>query len=327
MAADTDYYVDLAKPPGPVSLIVARTAQNWVEIPSATRDGAEPIGPIFQGRPGNFGQQLKGGDRSSIGVFEFRDAEYEVQDGMAPFELRSGIERSGADDEGPITTDMPTQVSVRIYNATSQQTSEELILQPESNRTSFFRVPAAQLEGGDFSVLLRTLTQGDHLGIKPASLVLVSDSQPFAWNLAKSLLILWLMTVLITTVAIFSSTFLSWPIAVVLTLLILLGHWGVAQLGDSIAPGIGSQVVTDLGLKEPAKAEAVRATVERLSSFLNFISTILPDIGKYAAVEDIERGVAIPAERLRDALMVTLGFGLPLVMLAYLFLKNKEVAP
>lgn len=326
-ASDTAYYADLAKTPVPITLVAARTPEDMFEVAPAKREDGKPMGPIFQGRPGNFGQQIKGGDQSSVGVFQFHDAEFEVEDGMVPFELRSGIERSGSDDEGPITTDMPTQVSVRIYNATSKQTSDEIILQPESNRTSFFRVPAAELEGGNFSVLLRTLTQGDRLGVKPSSLVVVRDSQPFAWNLAKSLLILWLMTVLITAVAIFCSTFLSWPIAVVLTLLILLGHWGVAQLGDSIAPGIGAQVVTDLGLKEPAKAEAVRATVERLSSFLNFISTILPDIGKYAAVEDIERGVAIPVERLRAALMVTLGFGLPLVLLAYLFLKNKEVAP
>jgi hypothetical protein len=30
---------------------------------------------------------------------------------------------------------------------------------------------------------------------------------------------------------------------------------------------------------------------------------------------------------LKDALLVTLGFGVPLVFLAYVFLKNKEVAP
>ena len=80
-------------------------------------------------------------------------------------------------------------------------------------------------------------------------------------------------------------------------------------------------------MRSPAKAEAVRATVEKLSSFLNFISTILPDISRYSALEDMERGVAIPAERLRDALLVTLGFGLPLTLLSYVFLKNKEVAP
>ena len=141
------------------------------------------------------------------------------------------------------------------------------------------------------------------------------------------MLVLWLMAVLITAISIFCSTFLSWPIAVVLTIVILLGHWGVQQLGDATAPGIGNQVVTDFGLRSPAKAEAVRATVEKLSSFLNFISTILPDISQYSAVEDIERGVAIPAARLKDALFITLGFGLPLVMVAYLILKNKEVAP
>jgi len=98
-------------------------------------------------------------------------------------------------------------------------------------------------------------------------------------------------------------------------------------LGDALAPGIGNQVVTDIGLRSPAKAEAVRATVEKLSSFLNFISTILPDISKYAAVESIERGVSIPPVQIVQALAVTLGFGVPLVPLAYVFLKNKEVAP
>src|SRR5439155_16207550 len=124
------------------------------------------------------------------------------------------------------------------------------------------------------------------------SLALITSRQPFAWNLAKSMTILWMMTILVTAVAIFTSTFLSWPIAVVLTLVILLGHWGVDQLGDALAPGIGNQVVTDFGLKSPAKAEAVRATVEKLSSVLIFIGTILPDSSKFPAVEDIERGVA-----------------------------------
>ena len=135
------------------------------------------------------------------------------------------------------------------------------------------------------------------------------------------------MAILITTVAIFTSTFLSWPIAVVLTLVILLGHWGVQQLGDATQPGIGRQVVNDFNLRGSAKAEAISATVEKLSSFLNFISTILPDISKFPAVEDIERGIAIPAIKMRDAAGVALGFGLPLVLLAYVILKNKEVAP
>jgi len=174
---------------------------------------------------------------------------------------------------------------------------------------------------------MRCLTPGDFLGVSPKSLSLITARQPFALNLAKSLLILWLMTVLVTAVAIFTSTFLSWPIAVVLTLLILLGHWGVEQLGDATQPGIGNQIVTDLGLRESAPAKAVSATVEQLSWFLNFASTILPDISRFTAVEDIERGVTVSPRRLGDAAGVALGFGIPLTVLAYVVLKNKEVAP
>jgi ABC-type transport system involved in multi-copper enzyme maturation permease subunit len=327
LAAETEYYTDLRNDPVPIKLFVPAPPAGPVELASAQRPDGKPLGPIFQGRAGNFGQQLKGGDEPPTAIFQFRGASYAIEDGKSPFEMRGGVERSGADDEGPVTTDIPTQVSVVVHNIQSNKLSDEIRVQPESLRTVFFRVDPAVLEGGNFNVRVKTLTSGDVLGLKNDSLVLVAASQPFAWNLFKSLLILWLMTVLITAVAIFSSTFLSWPIAVVLTLVILLGHWGVEQLGDSLAPGIGSQVVTDLGLKEPAKVEAVRATVERLSSFLNLISTVLPDISQYAAVEDIERGVSIPPAKLRAALMVTLGFGLPLVLLAYVFLKNKEVAP
>jgi hypothetical protein len=67
--------------------------------------------------------------------------------------------------------------------------------------------------------------------------------------------------------------------------------------------------------------------VEKLSSLLSVISTVLPDISKYAAVEDIERGVSMSLNKLGDAGLVTLAFGLPLVILAYVFLRNKEVAP
>lgn len=330
-----NYFVDLAQTPAPANLLAPKLGEGGQALPPLAvpplpdpSDESKPHPPSFQTRAGTFGQQLRGGPKDTpVGIYSFRDADIRAgSGGTVPFELKSGIERSGADERPDEAVD-PTQVAVRVHNRTTGQTSDEIIVRPESNRTIFFTVPAEALSGGNFDVLLRCLTLGDFVGLQNRSLVLVTSRQSFAWNLTKSLLILWLMAILVTTVAIFTSTFLSWPIAVVLTLVILLGHWGVQQLGDATAPGVGAQVVTDFGLKNPAKAEAVRRTVENLSSFLNFISTILPDISKYPAVEDIERGVAVPMVKLRDAAAVTLGFGLPLVLLAYVFLKNKEVAP
>ena len=79
------------------------------------------------------------------------------------------------------------------------------------------------------------------VGLRPAkmsSLKLVRNDQGFAWNLIKSLIILWLMSLLVTIISIFCSTFLSWPIAVVLTMVILFGRWGAMQLGDVTDPGL-----------------------------------------------------------------------------------------
>lgn len=338
---DVEYFIDLNRTPSPIQLYVPvqagapagagqapQVALKPIAPVADPLDASKPMGPIFKTREGTFGMQLRGGsERSSTAIFQFRGANVSAAEGEnAPFELRGGVERSG-DDTAEKDAEQPTRVSVRVQNRTSGMTTDEIVVQPESNRTVLFEVPSKALEGGNFDVFVRCLTVGDYLGVSNKSLSLITARHPFAWNLAKSLLILWLMTILVTAVAIFTSTFLSWPIAVVLTLVILLGHWGVDQLGDAIAPGIGNQVVTDFGLKSPAKAEAVRATVEKLSSFLNFISTILPDINKYPAVEDIERGISIPPAKMTDALAVTFGFGIPLVLLAYVFLKNKEVAP
>ena len=64
-----------------------------------------------------------------------------------------------------------------------------------------------------------------------------------------------------------------------------------------------------------------------LSRLLRGVSSVLPDISKFAAVEDIERGVTISVQRLRDPLLVLLTFGLPLLVISYVILRNKEVAP
>jgi hypothetical protein len=136
-----------------------------------------------------------------------------------------------------------------------------------------------------------------------------------------------MMSLLVVIISIFCSTFLSWPIAIVLTVLILLGHWGVSELGDSTAPGIGNLVATDMGLRDPSKMHVVSDSVEALAKMLNILTKVLPDITQFSALEDIERGVFLPMSRMTDGLAVIGAFGVPLTVMAYVFLRNKEVAP
>jgi ABC-type transport system involved in multi-copper enzyme maturation permease subunit len=328
----------------PVSLYVpGPNGQGRLIQPAPSpNDPQQPSPPVFMGRSGTYGQQVRGGNGADEGdqgatsganatdtpvaVFRFRThrAASAVEDGKVRFEFRGGIENTG---EGEAEDTGVTDVSLTFYNRQSKKELPAIIVKPENGRTSYVSVPADAVAGGNFDVYARCLTSGDWLGVRDDSLRLVTANQPFALNLLKSLVILWLMSLLVIIASVFCSTFLSWPIAVVLALVILLGHWGVTQLGDSLAPGVGNYVATDFGFRDPSTAKVVSKSVEALSKMLSTVSAILPDISKFSATEDIERGVSITWTTLGDSLAVVLIFGLPMTVLAYLFLKNKEVAP
>jgi len=237
-----------------------------------------------------------------------------------------GIERSGADlDEND---DTPTTVDLEFRNLSNPTAaSHNVSVLPESRRTTYFTVPASAVAGGNFDVLTRVKTEGHWIELTPASLSIVSGTHPFVWNLIKSLFVLWLMSMLVVVISLLCSTFLSWPIAVVLTIVALLGHWGVSQLGDSAQSGIGNAWAQQLFPNDAPKAKAISSTVEGLNTFLNSVASILPDISRYRAAEAIQRGMTVPFSAILDALIVTLGYGLPAGVLAYVFFKNKEVAP
>lgn len=290
------------------------------------REGKQVIRPTFRGREGRLGQQVAGAASGEVAaaVYRYRGVPIDAGDAATvPAELRLGVERSDADP----SIDIPTAVEITVVDAATGRASESVRIFPESMRTAFFSLPAQAFGDGDFDIVLRCLTDGHYLNVNAGSLQLVTERQSFAFNLFKSLLVLWMLSVLVITISIFCSTFLSWPIAVVLTIVILLGRWGVVQLGDATAPGIGNQVATDLGLRDPAQAKVLSASVERLARMLNLTAAVLPDIGRFAAMEDIERGVSVPGRALSGSLLVLMQFGVPLATCAYVFLRNKEVAP
>ena len=289
--------------------------------------------PVFRGRELQGAQQLRGGadlQKVATGVFAFRNTHPPSGSATVPIELRVGIEGSG---EEVSALEAITRAVVQIVNKQTGQVTPTIEFPIESNRTAFFNVPVDALTGGDFDVQLRCLGPGHYLIIRGATaqrtLQLVTANEPFAFNLFKSLLVMWLMSVLVVMVAIFCSTFVSWPIAVVLTVVILLAHWGAQQIADSSGPGAGAQIMKDFfpSNSDPARLKAFTSAIDGLTRLLNIVSKVLPDISQFSATEDIERGVSIAPRVLLESIKVIAAFGLPLTVLAYVFLKRKEVAP
>jgi hypothetical protein len=106
-----------------------------------------------------------------------------------------------------------------------------------------------------------------------------------------------------------------------------MGHWCVMQVADTADATLGRSIATDMGLTDPSKAEAVVSSVNALSSGMTMLGKILPDIDRFAAIDDIQRGAIVTAQTVGDALFVLGCFGLPMAVLAYLVIKKKEVAP
>ena len=305
----------------------------WLQI--VNRDGtpgpaleptSESKNPMVTGINGRYGQQIYGAEpgRGGVAVYHFENAGIASAEGEdLTFEVKTGIERGG---EGLDDLATLPEVELLVYNPKTNSLSEPRSFRPETNRITYVTMPRSAFpEDGKFDVLLRVLTPDQWLGVQPSSVVLATGSASFALNLLKSLLILWLMSVLVVSIALFCSTFVSWPIAVVLTLVILLGRWGVDQIGDASAVGIGAQMSGQV--ENTAQAKVVRTTVETLSRVLGVVSAFLPDISNFQATADIERGISVPLKRFQGAGWVLLTYGVPMVLLAYLILKRKEVAP
>lgn len=296
-----------------------------LKIPRATEDGRE-VPPSFRGRLSTtHHQQLRGDadpNEAPVAIFQFRGGNLTPAEETVPFEFRTKIERSGADvseDENV------TSVEMVIRNRKTNYVSAPIAITPDTDRPTFFRAPSAAVTGGDFDVQMRSRTEGHYVGLRNGSLAVVASNQTFAANLFKSLLILWLLSVLVVVISIFCSTFVSWPIAVVLTLVLLLGRWCVVQLGEpSSAQQIWQEFFPKAGSVE---TRVFTDTYGALNWLMRFVAGLLPDLDQFRVTEDIERGVTIPYRSLLDPLRVLVTFGGPVLLLAYLFLRRKEVAP
>jgi hypothetical protein len=284
--------------------------------------------PIFVAGGGNPNSlQLRGASENApMSVVEFREVKPELDAaGNAVFEFRCVIERSG---ETTDEMEQPTNVQFVARNNVTKGSSAALIIPVESRRAAYFTLPGEFVREGNFDVIIRCVTPNHWINVGGNALLLSSANRSFTVNLGKSFLVLWFFSLLVITVSIFCSTFVSWPIAVVLTLVILLGHWGVEQIADTARPGFGRTFANELfrGANAPV-VETVSRSVEHLNQILLFAKWFLPDVSRFAALESLERGNAMPLVVITQSLLVLAVFALPVAVLSYVFLRNKEVAP
>ncbi|MGD0464795.1 MAG: hypothetical protein ABSB74_20105 [Tepidisphaeraceae bacterium] len=329
--------VDFLVAAHPVDCFIPEIKPGEIDIdgPHATRidprpgnGGADEL-LAFRGRLGiHLDQEMSGGSDAphATALYSFRNAPPPFAEAGIPFQINAQVDRSNSEVEAGHEDATKLDVQV-IDDATQKVTRLARPVLIESRLPAFFRIPADAITSGDYDIALHCENSDETIGLLPTSLLLVTSHQYFEVNLIKSLSIIWMMSILVIIIAVLCSTFLSWPIAVVLTVLLLLGHWGVDQLADVSGPGLGRQIVNDFKFTDVALSGIVSKGVDTLSRVLNYVADGLPDTSKFDAIEDIEQGVSISGDKLLQAMTVLVGFGVPGIVIAYIVLRNKEVAP
>jgi hypothetical protein len=322
----------------PVSCFVPKIGPGELDVEPPGATEIDPIpgrngGPEllnFRGKLGlHYDQEMSGGSDApgATADFSFVSAPMpKAVDGQIPFQLMMEVDRSNSEVESGHEDATKMDVAV-IDGATKKVTPISPPVFVESRLPAYFRIPADSITSGDFHIIMHCENAQQSVGLFPFSLQLIAAEQPFEFNLVKSLSIIWMMSILVIALAVFCSTFLSWPIALVLTVLILLGHWGVSEVADSSGPGLGRQIVNDFKFTDVAISKVFSTGVDSLSHGLNLLSRVLPDTGQFDAISDIQQGNSISSDTLLAAAGVLAGFGISAVVLAYVILLGKEVAP
>jgi len=332
----TDYGADEA----PVALLLPIDAEKGPvmgpEVPSAPKltrifppdkSGKSKYAPAeFLSFPAQRGMRLEGhaDGQGPVALFRFDGAKLnQILDGKISMQFRVNVERVG--DVDPTTG--YSLVQVQVVNHKTGKPIAPFTFAPELNQARYVDLPAADLEGGTFDVMLRGLVDNQWLGISSTSVAIVAADQSFIFNLFKSLLLLWMLSILVVIIAVFCSTFLSWPIAIVFTLMILLGHWGIVELGDALRPGLGRSITQEFKVEDISAQYTLNSFIETLAWVLRSSSNLLPDVSQFPVTDYIESGISIPIAAIGGALGVLCCYGVPMLVLGYVILRKKEVAP
>jgi hypothetical protein len=229
---------------------------------------------------------------------------------------------------------------VRIFDSKDREIDEEMI--PRQWKTSDRKtVDLFQdfVHNGQVEIILHCAAPQQYFGMAQGDLYLRAAEGSFAWNFVKGYLSIWLQVVLVVTLGVTYSTFLSGPVAMVATLGTLLGgffHDFMYRLATNQTYGGGAiesiiRILTQQNMTselEPGLRSTIAQGADQvIAVFLRMLTAILPDFQRFSFSEFVASGFSIPGDSmLLSYACRTLAFVLPVFVVGYLCLKNREVA-
>ncbi len=207
--------------------------------------------------------------------------------------------------------------------------------------TNKVRIPAGVLVGsqGYLAIEVRCLEPNQYLGMAQDDLYILSSQGQFWANYLKGMVGIWLQALVLTAIGVWAGTFLSWPVALLMTIFFFVaGQVAFGSLQEfAMHTGIGGgpfeSLVRLLGhenMMNPLAATPGVMTAKALDAIVMPVMSrlvyIVPNFGGMDVSNTVAEGFAVDSRLLRDNLLTALAYALPFSVAGYFILKNREVA-
>jgi hypothetical protein len=220
-------------------------------------------------------------------------------------------------------------------NAIDRRRIARKLTDPEGNSIDLFEDLAPD---GELEVWLQCLDESQYFGVAPGDVYLRASDASFTLNFIKSYVGIWVQMLLVTSLGVMFSTFLSGAVAMMATLAALvMGFYtqtvydvamGKIEGGGPVESLIRllkqQNVTTDL---EPGLTRDVIQGIDQVFMFfMQSVTSLLPNFRNFDDVEYVAKGFDIPPDLISVQVLTALGYVAAALAIGYFFLRTREVA-
>ena len=288
---------------------------------------------------------IEGGSLAAC-VWDFDGATEEAFPDGLPVELNIEVFRT---HKGDIEKGVPGSLSVRNprtgkkveviifeskeYAIDSQMIPRKLQM-PDGEKVDLFE---DFVDDGHVEILLQCVAPGQYFGAAQGDLYLRARNASFVLNFIKGYFAIWLQMLLVIALGVMFSTFLSGPVAMLATMGTLMGGFFNDYMyrlatGQTYGGGPVESFIRMLTQQnqtsemEPGLRTTVAQTLDQAAELgLLVMSMILPNFGRFSFSEYVASGFNISGDTILTFTCRALAFVLPVFIVGYLCLKNREI--
>jgi hypothetical protein len=332
---------------GPVQGLFVARVPIYGKLRFQSREGHEAAQGISVGDEWTYRSYIEGGTLAAA-IWSFENInEKDFPDGL-PLEMTISIFRT---QMGDIVSGIPgslwlrnpgtgMKVEARVFAAKAFATDEQFIprkLQaPDGHWLDLYRDLVT--DDGRLEIWLQCAQPAQYFGMAQPDLYVRARDASFAWNFAKCYLGIWMQMELLLAFGVALSTFLSGPVAMVVTLGVLLGGLCSPYLhevaGEKI-PGGGPaesfiRLLTQDNVVSPLEP-GLRTTFAKMfdkvaEQAVAVLATMLPDFNRFDYSEYLASGFDVDWGVVLVGIFTAVGFFLPVSVAGYFLFKTREVA-